>query len=272
MPVPLEVLGNNAYQETAEGEDQGETDDTLLDEVDQPEEEQSRLDPDHQFWGIKDWLVQHAQVRFAQSHQSVQGEIQNTQWIKVFACPFFHKDPTRYWTCLADTTTTIQGVKRHLWCHHSQPYYCPVCYDTFPLSSKRDAHIKQRACEKREVIRFDGMTPEQKALISTRCRGNSGAAQWRGIWNVLFGRPAGVLEPFLPPVLAWNVKLVAEFWKARGREITEEFLGDMEIGAAACQDGDYSAISGLVNVALKDLVRLTFWRSGLVHSLENLPS
>ncbi|SPO07601.1 uncharacterized protein DNG_10296 [Cephalotrichum gorgonifer] len=283
LPVPEAPL---VYLENGEDdqEQQDDSDDSFLDEPYQMTDAVPRLEESHRLYRLKDRLVQRAQNLFAQSQRFIPQGSQRfaLPWQPMFSCPFFSKDPEKYWPCLEDTSTaTILGVKRHLWHHHSQPYYCPVCYDTFPLASERDTHILGRTCAKKdEVVHFDGMSPEQRALIATkeRGKGESGPRQWWGIWKILFGRPREKLEPFLPPALSWNILLVTEFWKARGKEITEQFLGDMERmeggvsgeGRSEFQDVDENTVSGLVNAVLRDLVGLTFWRSGLVRNLGNI--
>ena len=272
LPIDLGFIYSQEpeYEEAPEG-----SDDSVLDDIEQLDEQASRLDPNHPFWRAKNSLFQRAQVLFAHSYLSIQAQAQKRRYKPSFSCPYFYNDPKRHWDCLADTPMGgIRDVKRHLGRCHSQPFYCPVCYDIFPLESARDAHITRRACEKRDVRRFDGMSPEQKNMILAKCKGGSGPDQWRRIWSTLFGRPPAVLAPFLPPALAWDIMLVTDFWRARGAEITEQCLGDMGLidEGVACQGDDESAVAGLARVVLRDLVGLAFWRSGLVRSLGNIPT
>lgn len=260
--------------ETAEDDTSENSNDSPLDGIDQPDKDCFHLDPDHRLWGVKESVFQHAQTRFAKSYQSIQREtVEN--WTPLFACPFFRKDPARYWPCLADTSmTTIRGVKQHLWRHHSQPYYCPVCYAVFPVASERDIHIMKRSCEKRDVVRFDGMTPEQKTLVLAGSKGYSKPAQWRRIWDLLFERPPAALEPFLSTGLSWKITLVTGFWKAKGKDITEQFLSDMGtaregLSRKGCDD---TALSGVVNAVLRDLVGLVFWQSALGRERGTIPA
>ena len=271
--MALEIPENPSLQETDENQAQEDSDDSFLEELDQ-DAEPPCLDPNHRFWSFKDPLTRRAQVLFREFYQSIGEEAHKRRQTFVYACPFFRKDPVRYSPCLAETSmATISEVKRHLWRHHSQPHYCPVCYGTFRLASEKDAHILQRACEKREVTHVDGMTPEHKALISAKCKGER-PEQWCRIWRILFGRPLGFLEPFLPPVLSSELILVKEFWGKKGRDITEEFLRDMGVMRPGSdpQEIDEPAILGLGNAVLQDLTSLTFWMSGLAHSLRNTPA
>lgn len=269
--IALETLGGPTLQGTDEDHAQEDSDDSFLDELDQ-EAEPRRLDANHHFWSFKDPLTRRAQALLKKSYQSI-SEAQNRPRHLVYACPFFRKDPTQYSPCLADTSmTTISEVKRHLSRHHTQPHYCPVCYETFRLASEKEAHILQRTCQKREVTHVEGMTPEQKALISEKCKGER-PERWCSIWRILFGRPLGFLEPFLPPVLSSELVLVKEFWEERGRDITEEFLRDMGVmkPGSTPQEIDQSAVLGLANAVLEDLAGSTFWASGLDHGLRNTP-
>lgn len=270
--IALEALGGPSIQGTDEDQAQEGSSDSFLDELDQ-ETGPRCLDPNHRFWSFKDPLTRHAQVLLRKSYQSI-SEAPNRPRHLVYACPFFHKDPTQYATCLADTSmTTISEVKRHLWRHHTQPHYCPVCYESFRLASEKDAHILQRTCEKREVTHVEGMTPEQKALISENCKGER-PDRWCSIWRILFGRPRGFLEPFLPPVLSSELALVKEFWEERGENITKEFLRDMGVTKPGPdpQENDQPAIIGLANAVLDELAGLTFWMSGLDQGLRNTPA
>lgn len=266
--IALDVPEGPALQEADDDQAQEDSDDSFLEELEQAPEP-PRLDPGHRFWSFKDPLTRRAQVLFRKSYQSISEEAQKKRRHLVFACPFFRKDPARYSPCLADTSmTTISEVKRHLWRHHSQPYYCPVCYGTFCLASEKDAHILQRTCEKREVTHVAGMTPRQKEIISAKYRGER-PEDWCSIWRVLFGRPLGVLEPFLPPVLSSELMLVTDFWEEKGRGITEEFLREMGVmePGSDCPESDEAAILGLVDAVLQDLAGMTLWMSGLVRDL-----
>lgn len=273
-PSEMEDQSMMPYAEAGEDETSESSNHSLSDGIDQPEKDRPRLDPDHRLWRVKDSIVQHAHARFSQSYQPTQKETME-KWTPLFACPFFRKDPARHWPCLADTSmTTIRGVKQHLWRRHSQPYYCPICYGIFPVASERDTHITKRACEKKDMIVFDGMTPEQKTLLSAGFKGYSMPEQWREIWKLLFGKPPKILEPFLTTELSWKITLVTEFWKAKGKEITEQFLGDMGAAEAglSTQGCDDTAVPALVNAVLQDMVGLVFWRSALGLDLRIMPA
>ncbi|CAH0022800.1 unnamed protein product [Clonostachys rhizophaga] len=65
-----------------------------------------------------------------------------------FRCPLYWLDQARYVTCLAHPLRSIQDVMDHIELHHSEPPYCPICYEVFNNTGSRDSHVKERFCSK----------------------------------------------------------------------------------------------------------------------------
>ena len=85
-----------------------------------------------------------------------------------FPCPFSLCNEGRP-LCGHPRLSSPKSVEEHLFFHHRQPPFCPVCGLTFPTHALSDAHIVSRSCEKTEsppVV--EGLTQRQISELA-RC-------------------------------------------------------------------------------------------------------
>jgi len=85
-----------------------------------------------------------------------------------FPCPFSLCNEGRP-LCGHPRLRSPKSVEEHLFFHHRQPPFCPVCGLTFPTHALSDAHIVSRSCEKTEsppVV--EGLTQRQISELA-RC-------------------------------------------------------------------------------------------------------
>ncbi|KAI1165333.1 hypothetical protein F5B18DRAFT_611587 [Nemania serpens] len=117
------------------------------------------------------------------------------------ACPFVKRFPVEHHRCAKYTLRRIQDVKQHLLRQHCGPeIYCPVCFDAFGTSRKRDDHIRLGNCRRREnpreSHRFRLSDDQRKALRDCRIRGSSENDRWMELWDMTFPGTERPLSPY----------------------------------------------------------------------------
>ncbi|KAK0742663.1 hypothetical protein B0T18DRAFT_413473 [Schizothecium vesticola] len=103
-----------------------------------------------------------------------------------FPCPFSLYNEGRP-LCGHPRLRSPKSVEEHLFFHHRQPPFCPVCGLTFPTHALSNAHVVSRSCEKTEsppVV--EGLTQRQISELA-RCLDSqlSSSRQYRGILEVV---------------------------------------------------------------------------------------
>ncbi|KAK2030826.1 hypothetical protein LX32DRAFT_651310 [Colletotrichum zoysiae] len=149
---------------------------------------------------------------------------------KVFACPYFKRDPVRHLKCfMRFKLKRVKDVKQHLYRKHSFPEHCcPLCWATFDRRSDYDNHIRKRSCEAREMPGEYGdfMTVDQKKAISKRTdSGPDEHRQWYNVWKVLFPDEDQPASPYLKSTeLEELIPIVRWFWKKNSSDIVSNIL------------------------------------------------
>lgn len=120
---------------------------------------------------------------------------------RLFACPFWKKDPIKHRDCFKGVRR-IRDVKQHLRRSHQQPVFCRRCGMEFgDQEAALSEHLRAaEPCEVRDFQHPEGITSvHQKALKQYSPRGEDKAAQWYVIWDYLFpGGPNGKPPPPRP--------------------------------------------------------------------------
>lgn len=120
---------------------------------------------------------------------------------RLFACPFWKKDPIKHRDCFKGVRR-IRDVKQHLRRSHQQPVFCDRCGMEFrDRQAALSEHLRAaERCEVRDFQHPEGITSDhQKALNRYSPRGEDKAAQWYIIWDFLFpGGPNGKPPPPRP--------------------------------------------------------------------------
>ncbi|KAH7150283.1 hypothetical protein B0J13DRAFT_523347 [Dactylonectria estremocensis] len=175
---------------------------------------------------------------------------------KALACPFYKKDPMRHGRCHGYLLSRISYVKQHLFRHHLQPFYCPLCNAEFGTNANlRDDHIRDQACEKRPSSeRPDGMTPmQEQKLRSTRAKQKqTEEEQWYEIFELLFPGTERPSSPYLINSLSKDMSSFREFVENQGRTIVQDSLID---SLPSVEEG---RIRSLVNDAIRRIFP-TWW-------------
>ncbi|KAH0443613.1 het and ankyrin domain protein [Colletotrichum camelliae] len=167
------------------------------------------------------------------SRQSSNSRRRRTLGLPEFACLFFAKDPVRHASCVMNhELRSMEDVREHLWLRHRLPSYCPICKNGFQSASDRDEHIIQQNCDPSDFFPFEGVSEDQRRLLSSTERTMSDAYQWYRAWDILFEglnleRPC---SPFLRTGLGLNISNFRTFWHRHGRSILEEALADRHDG------------------------------------------
>ncbi|KAH7134109.1 hypothetical protein EDB81DRAFT_90948 [Dactylonectria macrodidyma] len=179
---------------------------------------------------------------------------------KGLACPFYKKDPERHDRCHGYILSRISYVKQHLFRHHLQPFYCPVCMAEFGTNANlRDDHIRDQSCQKRpSTERPDGMTPmQEQKLRSTRAKQKqTEEEQWYEIFELLFPGTERPSSPYLINSLSKDMNSFREFVENQGRTIVQDSLID---SLPSVEEG---TIRSLVNDAIRSIFpRWWDWKS-----------
>ncbi|KAI0540200.1 hypothetical protein GGR58DRAFT_174864 [Xylaria digitata] len=104
-----------------------------------------------------------------------------------FACPFYKKDPWRFYQCLNYKLSKICYVKQHLSRYHDDASeYCPICHHQFNDETERGSHILAKNCQPNQTT-IHVMTANQKKDIQLATgRKISVEDKWYQIWSILF--------------------------------------------------------------------------------------
>ncbi|KAK1633505.1 hypothetical protein BDP81DRAFT_433892 [Colletotrichum phormii] len=175
-----------------------------------------------------------------------------------FACPFLVKNPWKHLDCLReDALSTMLDVRDHLWRSHRVPYHCPVCIQTFVSAARRDEHILERDCRLKDYPNFQGVTQDQRDLISRTQDIPGSKKQWFAIWDILFpGEDRRPKSAFVKNTVGSEVGDFRTFFKARGLALigssVEELWGELDHEGGNCATALHSMVLGEAINALVD--------------------
>ncbi|KAH6867276.1 hypothetical protein B0T10DRAFT_451889, partial [Thelonectria olida] len=142
------------------------------------------------------------------------------------ACPFYVSDPKKYQGCLLQfKQQSIGGLISHIQYHHAQPFYCPICRETFDTVIHRDDHVLEDTCELRDPKPIDGIGQYQIARLAGRDKPHRDEAQrWQRIWRSLFPDAEPPPSPYLDQGRGLAVLMAREFWEVQGQRCVSEVL------------------------------------------------
>jgi hypothetical protein len=107
-----------------------------------------------------------------------------------FACPFYKHDPDRYRnrrTCPGPGWPSVHRMKEHLYRSHSQPIFCPICYETFNSDKQQSSHVRLRQCESSPPQEIEGIDRETVRTLKKRTPAlRLEEDKWRDVYQVLF--------------------------------------------------------------------------------------
>ncbi|KAF1830104.1 hypothetical protein BDW02DRAFT_573353 [Decorospora gaudefroyi] len=107
-----------------------------------------------------------------------------------FACPFYKHDPDRYRnrrTCPGPGWPTVHRMKEHLYRSHSQPIFCPICYETFKSDKEQSNHVRLQQCQRSSPQQIEGIDRETVWTLRKRTTAlRLEEDKWRDVYQVLF--------------------------------------------------------------------------------------
>ncbi|KAG9194981.1 hypothetical protein G6011_00101 [Alternaria panax] len=116
-----------------------------------------------------------------------------------FACPFYKHEPDRYRnrrTCPGPGWPSVHRMKEHLYRSHSQPIFCPICYETFTSDKAQSNHVRLRQCESSPPREIEGIDRETIRTLKKRTPAYMlEEDKWRDVYQVLF---PGVADAEIP--------------------------------------------------------------------------
>ncbi|KAH6867278.1 hypothetical protein B0T10DRAFT_611888 [Thelonectria olida] len=140
-----------------------------------------------------------------------------------FACPFYRRDPIRYFDCVNRKLNRIQDLKQHLIRRHTAPHSCTSCFRGFSTSQLLENHVLDGRCESESNIH--GVSPTARKLLKDRIeRKLSPEDQWHKIWKILFGYSDIMQNPHLESVVEEVFGIVRGFYEKDGHKIVAGFV------------------------------------------------
>ncbi|KAH7254224.1 uncharacterized protein BKA55DRAFT_663538 [Fusarium redolens] len=134
--------------------------------------------------------------------------------LETFACPYYRKDPERYFDCINLRLIRISDVKQHLKRRHTWSYSCSRCFRGFSLQKTYEEHVLQRDCPIKDCINNDSVSPAaQKTLKDRVDRSSSPELQWHEICRVLFGKVGDALNPHHDGVFKEITGIMRGIWR-----------------------------------------------------------
>ncbi|KAK0726389.1 hypothetical protein B0T21DRAFT_371478 [Apiosordaria backusii] len=178
------------------------------------------------------------------------------------ACPFSISNPSLHKSCtLQHPLHSIPDLLKHLKTHHPNPFYCPICGQTFDNEPTCDSHIRVRSCTRKEFDIVRGVSPSQLRMIIERDnRHQPEEDRWRRIYKVLFPgaerpRPG---EAYLRQGLPLAVAMARDYWEGNGARLVGEYLAEVgrlnSGGDEKIQIAGEEGVSALCKVVGRELV------------------
>jgi hypothetical protein len=150
-----------------------------------------------------------------------------------WACPYFKRNPVKYYECVSLKMSKISYVTQHLKRRHtiSNPY-CPRCRDEFKTFDERDNHAARGNCQIRDLVNSGKMTLDQKANIA-KCgvRGKSDESKWLMMWNVLFPNIPTPDSPYVQHPFIEALQSMRFFYQNQGSEFVDGLFGEGNVAA-----------------------------------------
>ncbi|KAK0729610.1 hypothetical protein B0H67DRAFT_677615 [Lasiosphaeris hirsuta] len=139
---------------------------------------------------------------------------------KIFACPFWKKDPLVHSRCYKLELKEVRRVKQHLYRNHAQLIRCPRCQEVFPNQTSCNGHIENVDCIRRPKILDEGINQDQATELSKR--GSSTLSQeqrWFVVWEIVFPGAPEPASPYIDDNLSEDMCEFREFYQREGSTI-----------------------------------------------------
>ncbi|KAK0671635.1 hypothetical protein QBC41DRAFT_300324 [Cercophora samala] len=175
------------------------------------------------------------------------------------ACPCSISNPSLHGSCnLQHHLRSISEVVEHLIKHHPNPFYCPICSQSFPNEPICDSHIRMRACKPRRLDIVKGVSHSTLREIIRHDKPHLPEEdRWRRIYKILFPgkKPPERGAAYLSHGLPLAVAMARDYWEQQGRTIVGEYLARIGSDTSVPKPGD-EGVSMLYDTTGKEVVGL----------------
>ncbi len=146
---------------------------------------------------------------------------------KLFACPFWKKNPTKHQACFPRKLARIRDVKQHLTRKHC-PLYCESCKRVFEQLQDQQEHVVATGatrCVPRPFEALDGVKHHQQRMLREKSNSKHTAEeQWYVIWDILFEDIPRPNSPYMDFERTRDFDSFVQFCQARVSAILKEQL------------------------------------------------
>lgn len=152
---------------------------------------------------------------------------------ETFACPYYRKDPERYFDCINLKLIRISDVKQHLTRRHTWSYSCFRCWRGFSLQKVYEEHVLQQECSIQGSLDNDSVSPHAQEALKYRVdRSSSPEHQWHDIYRILFGELEDALNPHHDGVFKEITGIIRGIWRKEERNIISSLKDTQSVPSA----------------------------------------
>lgn len=152
---------------------------------------------------------------------------------ETFACPYYRKDPERYFDCINFKLIRISDVKQHLARRHTWSYSCSRCLRGFSLQKVYEEHVLQQECPIKDSLDNDSVSPRAQEALKYRVdRSSSPEHQWHDICRILFGEPEDALNPHHDGVFKEITGIIRGIWREEEHNIISSLKDTQSVPSA----------------------------------------
>ena len=192
---------------------------------------------------------------------------------KAFACPYYRKDPIRYFDCITRKLNRIQDLKQHLQRRHTDPYSCSICLKGFRSSESFENHARSSRCVRENSgTKIDSVSPRAQKLLKDRIdRKLSSKDQWYKIWKILFEDPDTTQNPHLNSMVEEVFGIIRDFCNKEGHQVVSSFVQSrgLPVGNIDLLQPLLTELLGVIQSRIEQKSRESASREALVARTEN---
>ncbi|KXX72786.1 hypothetical protein MMYC01_210690 [Madurella mycetomatis] len=144
---------------------------------------------------------------------------------RVFACPYWKKDPLAYSRCFKLELKEVKRVKQHLYRSHTKAIRCPRCQQVFPDRTSCDSHLASVDCPRQSLRVIDeGINEDQVTKLGRNGPKLDQVQRWYAVWRIVFPSVTEPASPYIDGDLSEVVSEFREFYQRRGITIVLDHM------------------------------------------------
>ena len=144
---------------------------------------------------------------------------------KLLACPFCKWNSRRYRKCYKYVLKDIARLKQHLARCHRIPIHCAVCFALFESEEARDDHLRERACEIRDAVKWEGANEKQRKQLEQRVsKKKTKEENWYIIYTILFPDERLPSNPYVHALLSEELCMLQHFIATEGPRVLTDLI------------------------------------------------